>query len=561
MLNPREEMIALQKRWAKDLKRRIYSTEERRDPALDEYYAEYREQFQAGFERPATRDELARQLSQSDIAYFGDFHTLKIAQKTILTLLGDTVEGYGREVILGMEMVHVRHQRYVDEYISGRIVGDEEFLRAIEYEKTWGFPWAHYRGLFEFCRLHGFKVLALNTHPGDGRTLRIRDSAASRLVAAASAAHPDKLVAVVFGDLHVGETHLPADVRRELSMHEIARRDMIVYQNSETFYWRLVEQHKEHVVDAVKIKRGVYCVMAATPLVKFQSWINWQETGGELEYAGIVGAAHSGLAPSDLADQFNNVVGAIAKFLGINEEGLDNFEVYSSGDLDFMDDLKRSKQYTAAELKHFETIIAERRSAFFSRARTVYLGSLSMNDAASMACQFIRYVCAPEQFEETQTAKDAFYSSVLDEALSTLGVLILNPRYRVPQPSDIELRLKEYKGKRLDGDRRLERDSFEHVLAHERMVVRFIEADWAGNTLRTIYKLSPELFRRVTRLLGAQLGSRLHEQVYSGRIEVGVIRHLFYDDRGPGEPWETYVNLRRMLMLLPDLSRPMKGSL
>lgn len=561
MANPREEMIALQKQWAKDLKRQIYDTEDRKDHVLDEYYAEYREHFRQGFERAATRDELARQLSQADIAYFGDFHTLKVAQKSILTLLGDAVEGYGREVILGMEMFHVRHQRFVDEYIRGVITSDEEFLDAVEYEKTWGFPWSHYRGLLEFCRIHGFKVLALNSHPGDGRTLRIRDQAAAKLIASASAANPGKLVAVVFGDLHVGETHLPAEVNRNLSLFQITRNDLVIYQNSETFYWQLVDQRKEHLIDAVKVRKRVYCVMAATPLIKFQSWLNWQETGGELDVTGIAGSAHSTVSASDLEEQFEKVVKAIASFLGITQEGLDQFEVYSSSDLDFMDELKRSKKYSAAELKHFESIIAERRSAFFSRSRTVYLGSLSLNDAAGMACQFIRFACVPEHFEESLGPKDAFYSSVIDEALSTVGVLTINPRYRVPQITDLIRREKELKGKRLDEHGANEREGIAHALAHERMVIRFIETEWAGNSLKSIYRLSPALFRRVTRLLGGQLGSQLYEHVYSGRIDRSVIRELFYDDREPGEPWETYLALRRMLMLLPDSVRPMHGTL
>jgi hypothetical protein len=359
----------------------------------------------------------------------------------------------------------------------------------------------------------------------------------------------------------VGETHIPAEVNRVLNLFQVTRTDLVIYQNSETFYWQLVDQRKEHLIDAVKVRKRVYCVMAATPLIKFQSWLNWQETGGELEFSGIAGSAHSAISTSDLEEQFEKVVKAISGFLGIKQDGLDNFEVYSSSDLDFMDELRRSKKYSMAELKHFESIISERRSAFFSRSRTVYLGSLSLNDAAGMACQFLRFVCTPEGFDESLSPKDAFYSSVIDEALSTIGVLIINPRYRVPQITDLVRREKELKGKRLDDLGNIERDSIDHVLAHDRMIIRFIETEWAGNTLRSIYRLSPEMFRSVTRMLGAQLGAQLYEHVYSGRIDPAVIRDLFYDDRAPGEPWDTYLSLRRMLMLLPDSVRPMHGSL
>lgn len=279
MPQAREELIELQKRWVNDLKARIYETESRHSPELDKYYEEYRREFQSGYERVATRAELVRALSKADIAYFGDYHTLKTAQRTVKTLLDETVRSHGRKLILGLEMLHTKHQRFADQYVAGTL-DEAGFLAAIEYEKTWGFEWPNYRVLFDLAREHKCKIIALNrdVDKKDRRkSLQLRDKHAAAIIAAASMMYPDHLVAVLFGDLHTGETHLPRRVRDDLAGHGLDRHDLIVYQNSETLYWKLVSEGKELVVDAVKISKGKYCVMNATPLVKFQSHLNWQE--------------------------------------------------------------------------------------------------------------------------------------------------------------------------------------------------------------------------------------------------------------------------------------------
>src|SRR5690606_25502110 len=83
-------------------------------------------------------------------------------------------------------------------------------------------------------------------------------------------------VAVVFGDLHMAPGHLPAQVNATLAEGGFKRRFVTIYQNSETLYWQLVERHLEHIVDYLKLRRDVYVLMNATPLVKFQSFSNWQ---------------------------------------------------------------------------------------------------------------------------------------------------------------------------------------------------------------------------------------------------------------------------------------------
>lgn len=546
MSTSREAMIQLQKSWIEDLKDQIYDAENRDNPELDEYYQEYRQQFQTGFERFATRKELARQLERADIAYFGDFHTLKIAQKTVVTLLRDLRETWEKPIILGLEMVHTEHQVHIDAFMQGRMT-EAEFLDAIQYQKRWGFEWSHFRQFFDFAREASARVIGLNTLPKTKvGVLRRRDRHAARLIAAASQIFPESLVAVIFGDLHLAQRHLPAEVGKALRAGRTPRRTLTIYQNSETYYWQLVAQEKELLVDAVKMKNGVYCIMNATPLVKFQSWANWLERGGEFEIAGISSLSRESHAGIDLSDQFGNVTEAIVEALGLEHEGLEDFELYSTGDMEFLDELVEEGIYSANDAQLMREIIAARRSAYFPRARVVYLGSLSINVAADLASRFIYYTFTGEEHTEGVATRNAFYVAVLIEAIGVYGTLLLNPRFRVKNEADHQALLERLKGKRkLTEEQKRDKVVSRCFLEHEATMQRMLETEWARNNLRSMYHLEPSEFRFVTRAIGAYLGNQLYIAENERRLPEGTIQTLFTGAWDRDKAYDYYLSLLR----------------
>src|SRR5262249_19633997 len=62
---------------------------------------------------------------------------------------------------LGMEMFQRPYQKEIDRYFQGQAT-EEEFLKATEYRQRWGFDWALYRPIVEFCRKNGVPLAALN---------------------------------------------------------------------------------------------------------------------------------------------------------------------------------------------------------------------------------------------------------------------------------------------------------------------------------------------------------------------------------------------------------------
>src|SRR5262249_8516397 len=61
----------------------------------------------------------------------------------------------------GMEMFQKPYQGPLDRYLGGAI-DEGELLRVTEYRQRWGFDWALYRPIVEFCRKNGGALAALN---------------------------------------------------------------------------------------------------------------------------------------------------------------------------------------------------------------------------------------------------------------------------------------------------------------------------------------------------------------------------------------------------------------
>jgi uncharacterized iron-regulated protein len=62
---------------------------------------------------------------------------------------------------LGLEMLPRTLQAPLDAYVGGTL-DEAGFLKAVDWEHTWGFPWGLYRPLLEFCRAHHLPAYALN---------------------------------------------------------------------------------------------------------------------------------------------------------------------------------------------------------------------------------------------------------------------------------------------------------------------------------------------------------------------------------------------------------------
>jgi len=68
-------------------------------------------------------------------------------------------------LVLGFEMFPRRVQGALDRWVAGAL-SEEEFLRATDWPRVWGYDAAYYLPLFHFARLNRIPMLALNVERG-----------------------------------------------------------------------------------------------------------------------------------------------------------------------------------------------------------------------------------------------------------------------------------------------------------------------------------------------------------------------------------------------------------
>ncbi|MDI6788915.1 MAG: ChaN family lipoprotein, partial [Planctomycetota bacterium] len=472
----RDELIEIQKRLVKKLKTDLYQEYCLSNPEIEKYYENYK-LLTGNYERIATKEELVEEILKSDICYLGDYHTFRQSQKTLIRLLSaiepvrtqmnigglipltgsrsgtgsypDVYRGYPlsnavpifrREIIVGLEMVQSSFQDILDKFLNGEI-DEKDFLRDINYDKTWGFNWNNYREILNYLKEHRLKALALNSpttfahhpplfrsnpspfrHPPlrpDGyrggvakdsshekvSSLLARDSFSAKIIAQEylrCQRHPESrtlsgredptqagknqgksIIIVLFGDLHISENHLPHEVDRILKdrNHPLPKK-LIICQNSERIYWQLAKAGDVHNVDVVKIKDNVYCVMNSTPLSVFQSCINWYNHEDELQTS----QSHKNWREREETDtsfleEVGQLVKVICEFLGLETPNLENLTVLNAHALDLLQHLSESGALSEEETRRVELDLLKTESHFIDNKHIICLTNFSLNHA------------------------------------------------------------------------------------------------------------------------------------------------------------------------------------
>jgi len=511
----RQEIGRLQRLLFQRQRRLIAAAVQRATPEFGAFEARYEKRVRR-HQREASYDELIDELLRSDLAYVGDYHTLKQSQRSYWKLVR-RLQARGRKLVLALEFVQGRHQPALDDWLRGRI-GEQRFLERVEYGRHHRFDiWPHFAPIFEEARKRRLPVVGIDKlAPG----LAEREEYAARRIAEAARAHPGALVLTLTGQLHVAPPHLPAAVARELRE---PRRHLTVYQNCEDIYWALQKSGHELDVEAVLVRPGEWCLINTPPVIVQESFLDWIEGGMEP------------LEGDHLEQRFKALARLVARFLRLDDArfraALDQVTVYTAGDLSFIETLP-SRGFTRSEVRAIEEQILSRESYYIPRAHIAYLANLSVNHAAEEAAHFVRHVVSGAA-DEPRGLVDAFYARALEEAFAFFGSKIVNPRRKCPHEPEFE--------KHLRGRDRFQREVARFVLAHKRIE----RGERPHQSLRALYRHADlDLFNAVTHSLGYILGERLYYALARGRIAKAEMRELFVDPLDEeGAPFLTYLDL------------------
>ncbi|MBX3041301.1 MAG: ChaN family lipoprotein [Bdellovibrionaceae bacterium] len=442
--------------------------------------------------RVSDQEALLKAALGHQLLLIGDFHALQQSQKTQLRLLERLRLAKAGSFSLAVECFAAKFQKDVDAYLAGTL-SEEKFLKKIGWAKNWGFPWEHYRALFDWARQHQIRVLALN---GLQTKMRERDRFAAELLAQQIEKNPDGRWVVLYGDLHLSQSKLPAELKKRRLPPPFR-----IFQNVEEASFRLMKKGLDHQVDVVKFDRSSYVVLSVPPWVKWQNYLLWLDHTLDDELNEGVG---------DVTDSVARMVDWLKQELRL-EVSTSHLTVYTAGDPDLWSRVRSSA--STHERQWIEMLIEDGRSFYLSKAGWGYLARPSVNHAASLAMQFVHDQITGGSSLGFRFPED-FTRMIWIEAVAYFGSKIINPKRKSDTLFDIRSSLSSRRGN--------DRGQEALRLALSQKMVELMDAAGAKKItpFRPKHKSS---WIAAAHLLGALAGERLYHGYRKNLISASTV--------------------------------------
>lgn len=522
-LSPREELIRIQKQIFKKNQRIIDDSIFVSEKGFHAYEEHYRNHIKK-YKKPSSVPELKWALEDAQWIYMGDYHTNRQSQRAFLRILKMLITRTDHFLIC-LEFLQKKHQKQVEKFLRKRIK-KTTFLKNINLRKDFYFDlWENFEPIFDFAKYYQVEIFGLEAAPF-GAGLRKRDEAMAETLAELADRFPGYKMLIFVGDLHIAPENLPAQVAKAVGEYYDPDEELFIYQNSESIYWKLASDHLEDKVDIVKIDDKSFCLINTPPIVWQQSYLNWLENEeGEFDY-------------EDPKHSFIELTKQISKFLGLRlPKRKDEVEVFTCGDLTFLERLKEDPEFTEEERKKIKRQVALSESYYIPRRKWVYLANVSLNHAAEEAAHFIRHLVAGDEFP--RTPEDAFYANVLHEAMGFFGSKIINSKRKCLRVKDFKSMVEYFKRARIPENRE---GDLEIALA----VLELKKREKRGRPLGDAEEFVKhhDLFFGVSHALGYMLGEILYHAMMQGLFSKVQARKLFKNPFAKeGDPFAVYSDL------------------
>ncbi len=498
----RGALIRLQRQLFRENAERITRAEAVPHPLFQQYQRAYAEATRR-YREVSSIDDLVREARRVDLVYVADYHTLPQAQKTFVKLARRMAIKPSSGLVLALEIIQGKHQRFVDQYLAGRI--DADALRSrIGFARMWPYDvWDNYLPILEYAREMGHPVLAVDSNRAECDTLHGRDSYAGWRIAEQLHKTPQAKIMVLMGELHLAPAHLPGVVRANLAKLGQARTDLSVHQNCEEIYWQLSGAGLADT-EVVRLADDAWCVVNTPPIVRQQSYLNW------------IDFDESGLEYGRLTEHFVRLAEAIGHVLELSAcPALEDVVVYGPGETDFLGLFASKGRYPPDLIERMQAHIAAGESFQLVGERIVYLARLTTNHAAEAAMCFIRNVTIEA---ETSPATKP-YAALIERATGFFGSKILNHKRKTSHRGAFMRLLRHAQAGRDPIDT--------HQAAVARLVVGHLTQSTNEIALGTFFCGADEgVGWDALRALGNMLGERLYYGLLEGRVSRADVRAL-----------------------------------
>lgn len=373
--------------------------------------------------RASGKPQLLRAISRANVVLVGDFHPFRQSQKGFLRLVEGARERFPR-VAVALECFQQAHQTAINEFLSGLITA-EELRDKIDFERYWPFSWENYREIITFARQNRLSVLALNIvgRKGKDSELSVRDAAAAERIVRELKEHPGTAVFALYGELHLGRRHLPAELGKRLGH---ASRIVTVHQNDAELYWKAPTLGNGQKPEVLRLGPGEFCILNSVPWVKLRSYLDWLE----------------GSPSPDVDEEELDVVGIVhhyARLLG-EAAGLavavdDSVEIIPPDRLAGRGLPARLRGLRPPDRDLALHALAFHRTGYLPRRSTLILPTVSTNSMAEAAAHLLRHSL---RSSARGGARWSTYDWISHFLLGYLGSKILNPKRKCNEVSDLK---------------------------------------------------------------------------------------------------------------------------
>jgi len=490
MINP-NEWLRTRKNLLDEVKSQVQVRLGPPPPALRRYAKDLDLEFRKPW-RPCSELELREALNSARVVLGADFHAYSQSQRAHVRVLRDMITR--PRVILALECLAYDQEGAAADFLAGKI-SEARFLELCDWEKVWGFPWEHYRPLFELARDRGFELRGLN-QPKQG-SLGVRDKWIAGKVAAWGKSAPEALIYVIIGEWHVAGKHLPKKLRTYFKReNEIA----VLFQDVEKLYFQLALKNREGHVDYLKSAANRYCLMVSPPWMKWQSYLMYLEHAYDRDLQ------------EDLAIDYSDHVASLIELLETDlkiEVNKARIQVYCPSSKTSLSRLKVSlpKRFARALRYHLEHDL----SFYLPEREWLYLSRATINHASGLAGQFVHASLSHRQ-RTLWNMPDDFLPLIWVEALGFFFSKWINPKRKAETLESVRMQLSARRTK--DKGRRALLLSLDHRLS-EVVYVQTGRLRAKGFKPRDL-----SAYLEASRIVGSMLGERLFQKVRSRTISL-----------------------------------------
>jgi uncharacterized iron-regulated protein len=533
--HPRHHLINLQRLLYEKAFADAYSLESQ-NHELVSYSKNFENNLPLTFKTTDIR-EVVLSLIKSKLGFYGDFHTLRQAQRGLVRLLKEAllISNNAATITIAMEAFKASQQSILDQYMAHEI-DDDTFLNLVEYEKNWGFPWNNYKMILDFARDFNIKVIGINGGIHGKKSLSGRDRFAAKTLADYRTEHPDDLVICMIGQYHLADEHLPAALRAEFLGRGLKPEYVNILTNVDKYFFELTGDLQK-TTEYLRLKKNLYCIMNSPPWIKWHSYTMWEEVRDpnrdlvlEMDDAGAEESDIHTEITYDIDHHFLAMTENLAKFLNapLKRQRIETFNIYSAFEFDlinldaFGEDIAEGDMFRYIERSNLDG------AYYLPQDHTILISRLSVNGLAEVAGQF--FFQLQTNFDENHgTDREQFYRRIIKFTIGMVASKIFNPRRKCMTIFDYQRFLKFNRGKRLQGTMRSKRETAQAVIHHHQWL-QSQSGDLPPRNMQANFIISRQdlaLDFEISRAFGLMMGFYLYSKVISNQYPSDRLKDLF----------------------------------